>query len=435
MNNLRDKWGEGPIYLDRHLDTLTPDEQSFMREFDTDGDGALDLKREVRDAIVMHSEEVLDDRAQRFKRLVGRVIADRSGWTVDVTERGQAKQEIHWLTIQLNNPRDRRLVEAKDLLRAARRHPDKPHVDIVNFTTEFNAQTEAEFTEFVDTFIVDYCESLEARKAKLGLFDLSGHSNGTDMLQEVPNPNDAHGHWYVPKWNPRFSLRQLKADHPAVAHQLDICETVALQACFHGGNATAWAEIFSNEDVVISGTVGYSPLSASHASHAIAQGGLTAREALERGASPEGAQSKGLHVPSSNRLRRDRGFVVYIRNEATSLAHARFQVTSVESGFDTAKSRILGIRSAGERAVSEFGQTVLDEIYALTLAYQNALNSLWIIEGRPGGADGARSRAIALVSFLREDLFAIRKHALTERPSEPVWLPAAYRVGSGPPVA
>jgi len=432
MNNLRDKWGEGPIYLDRHLNTLTPEEQAFIREFDTDGDGELDLKREVRDALVMNSEEVLSERAQRFKQLVGRVIADRSGWAVDVTERGQAKQEIHWLTIQLNNPRDRRLVEAKDLLRAARRHAEKPHVDIVNLTTEFDAQTEDEFTAFVEAFIVDYCESLEARNAKLGLFDLSGHSNGTDMLQEVASPDDPHHHWYVSKWNPRLSLRQLKAKHPAVAHQLDICETVALQACFQGGNAAAWAEIFSNEDVVISGTVGYSPLSASHASHAIAQGAITAREALEDGTSRERAEHKGLHVPSTKKLRRDRGFVVYIRNEETSLAHARLQVSTLETDFEAAKSRIQDIRVAGELAVSQFGQSVLDDTYAITLGYQNALNSLWIVEGRPGGDEGERSRAIALVSFLREDLFAIRKHTFTERPSEPAWLPAEHRLSSAP---
>lgn len=428
MDNLKDKWGKGPIYLDKHLNDLSPEDQTFMRAFDKDGDGELDLKTEVRDALVVGSKEVTDARAQRFKQLVGQVIADRSGWAVDVTERGQSKQEIHWLTIQLNNPKNRRLVEAKDLLRAGRQHAEKPHVDIMNFTKEFDDSDEDGFTEFIENFLVDYCEGLEARKAKLGLFDLSGHSNGTDMLQEVPNPDDRSDHWYVPKWNPRASLRQLKRSSPAVAHQLEICETVAMQACFHGGNAAAWAELFTNEDVVITGTSGYSPLSNSRGSHAIAQGALTAREALEDGASIETAQAKGLRVPNSSYLRRERGFVVFIRNPKNAVAHARQQVRSLERTFENDKPRILAIRAAGETAVAEFGQAVLDDIYASTLSFQNALNTVWILEERPGGANGQRARKIDLVSFLREDLFAIRKHAYTERPDAPSWLPAEFAV-------
>ncbi len=422
MNNLRDKWGAGPIYLDKHLATLSPEEQAFMREFDLDQDGTLDLVKEVRDAIVVHSQEVTTDRIARFKQLVGRVIADRSGWAVDVTERDQPKQPIHWLVIQMNNPQDRRLVESEDLLRAAKRHPEQPHVDIVNMTAKFNELRESEFTEVVEDFLVEYFQALEDRGAKLGLFALSGHSNGTDMLQEVPNPesDDPHAHWYVPKWNPRVSLRRLRQEHAAVAHQLDICETAALQACFHGGNAAAWAEIFTNEDVVIAGTREFSPLSSSHASHAIAEGALKAREMLEDGASPEQAEHAGLRVPYAATLRNDRGFVVYIRNPETAARHARTQIDALRPAFEDATATIHAIRVAGEGAVAAFGQAMLDRMYALVLSYQNALNSLWILEGRP---EGERAREIELVSFLRADLFAIRKHAYSERPAPPAWLP------------
>lgn len=424
MDNLRDKWGLGPIYLHRHLSTLTPEEQAFLRSFDTDGDGALDLKREVRDAIVVHSQEVQSERVQRFKQLVGRVIADRSGWEVDVTERQQERQPIHWLVIQVNNPHDRRLVEAADLLAAAQRHPEQPHVDIVNFTEQLNALPEGEFTALIEQFLTEYCESLEERRAKLGLFDLSGHSNGTEMLQEVPNEGsaDPSDHWYVPKWNPRESLRRLRQASPAVAHQTDICETVALQACFQGGNAAAWAEIFTNEDVVIAGTKEFAPLSSSHASHAIAQGALTAREALEDGASAEAAANQGLHVPHAGLLRNDRGFVVYMRNPATALAHARLSLSQLEQAYNEARARIAAVRSAGSEALARYGQQQLDELYALVLSYQNALSTVWVLEGRPGGDDGERARQIDTVSFIREDLFALRKHAYSERPEPPPWL-------------
>jgi hypothetical protein len=320
---------------------------------------------------------------------------------VDVTEREQPKQPIHWLVIQVNNPLDRRLVESEDLLRAARRHAEKPHVDIVNLTAKFNDVGEAEFTAVVEDFLVEYFQALEERGAKLGLFALSGHSNGTDMLQEVPNPDsdDPHAHWYVPKWNPRVSLGQLRRDNAAVAHQLDICETAALQACFHGGNAAAWAEIFSNEDVVIAGTRAYSPLSNSHASHAIAEGALTAREALEDGASAEAAEQLGLRVPNAATLRNDRGFVVFIRNPATAAQLARAQVDALRPSFDDAKSQIQAIRAAGERAVDDFGQATLDRMYALVLSFQNALNSLWIVDGRP---EGDRARKLSAGGSVRD---------------------------------
>jgi hypothetical protein len=225
------------------------------------------------------------------------------------------------------------------------------------------------------------------------------------------------------------SLRRLKDSNTAVAHQLDICETVALQACFHGGNTAAWAEIFTNEDVVIAGTELYSPTSASHASHAIAQAALAAREALENGATPPEAERVALRVPYAGSLRRNRGFVVFIRNAESSGQHARMQVDTLREVFEVAKPRIAAIRTAGEQAVTAFGQAVLDQTYALVLSYQNALNTLWIIDGREGGPDGTRAREIAVVNYLREDVFAIRKHAWGERPTPPAWLPAEYAVG------
>lgn len=392
----------GPI----ELDGLSGSRAAILGEADRNHDGKVTM-REARDRLIVNSRVLSDPAAQTFETELELFLLERTGRAVDVTGQGGAGRS-RILYIQLNNLKNQKLREEQDLLRIAQRDPDRPVLDTLNLTREFNTNGDvAAATAAFRSALCRYFDGLIAHGQRLSGFVLSGHSNGTAMLQETAD------HLYYANLEPRAVLLELRAQSPAYRALLDGCEKMAALACFQGSALNEWAEIFPN--AALAGTRMFAPLSSSAASAALFDQAATAHQILEDAAGDTAtARRAAASVPYSAALRTSEPSLhVPIQSDEVR-AKARAQVAAAESEYRRIEAEIRQIRSKG---ATGFSQSLLDRAYAVANTYYLALTDLWIAEGRPGGEGGAEARRLAQAQFEVHDLFAIRKHL--PRPDAP----------------
>lgn len=376
--------------------------RDVLAEADANKDGVVTM-REARDRLIVSSKVLGDPKSKTFKAELERFILDKTGKALDVTDQaGTAVARVYYL--QLNNVGNKLLTEEKDLKTILGKDPDKPKLDTVNLTAEFNTfgDADAATAAFVAN-VTAYFDGLIARGERLTGFIISGHSNGTDMLQETED------HEYFANLDPRAVLSELRASNPKYAALMDGCEKFAALACFHGGALNEWAELFPN--ATLAGTHAFAPLASSRASAAIYDAAATAHQTLEDGkGDAKLARANGEKVPYNADLRA-RGLNVVAPSAAEALAAAEAQFKIAKLGYDAIQIDLAKILASGR---GTYNQAFLDRAYAVANTFYLASNDLWIAQGRPGGDAGEQAATLSRLEFERRDLFAIRKN--TERP-------------------
>lgn len=389
-------WTAGsPIVLDELRDSSA----AILGQADKDHDGVVTMK-EARDRLIVNSRVLSDSGSKAFEAELELFLLEKTGHRVDVTTTSSASVS-HVCYIQLNNARNQTLREEQDLFKIVQRDPDRPTLDTLNLTESFNTNGDVQAaTTAFRSAMCRYFDGLLARGHRMSGFVISGHSNGTSMLQET-----ADHHYYL-NLEPRAVLRKLRAENPAYRGLMDGCEKMAALACFQGSALNEWAEIFPNAS--LAGTRMFAPLSSSAASAALFDQAATAHQVLEDAAGDTAAaRTAAAGVQNSSGLRSSEPALYVPVHSDEVLAKARAQLAAAEGSYKRIESEIQEIRKQG---AASFSQSLLDRAYAVANTYFLALHDLWIAQGRPGGTQGSTALRLAQAQFEVRDLFAIRKH-------------------------
>lgn len=388
------------------LDELSDASAAILGEADKNHDGVVTM-REARDRLIVNSRVLSDSGSKAFEAELELFLLEKTGHRVDVTT-PSSESVSRICYIQLNNARNQKLREEQDLLKIAQRDPDRPALDTLNLTASFNTNGDVQAaTTAFRSALCRYFDGLLARGQRMSGFVISGHSDGTSMLQETAD------HQYYSNLEPRAVLRELRRQNPAYRAILDGCEKMAALACFQGSALNEWAEIFPNAS--LAGTRMFAPLSSSPASAALFDQAATAHQILEGADGDTAAARKaaaGVLYGSALRSS-DPALHVPVPSDEV-LAKARTQLAAAESSYKRLEAEIQEIRKKG---AASFSQSLLDRAYAVANTYFLALHDLWIAQGRPGGAQGSGALRLAQAQFEVRDLFAIRKHL--PRPDAP----------------
>lgn len=394
------------------LDGLNDSRAAILGQADTDHDGLVTM-REARDRLIVSSRVLSDSSSKAFEAELELFLLEKTGQRVDVSTTNTTSVS-HICYIQLNNARNQKLREEQDLLKIAQRDPDRPTLDTLNLTESFNTNGNVlAATAGFRNALCRYFDGLLARGHRMSGFVISGHSNGTAMLQETPD------HQYYMNLEPRAVLRELRAENPAYRALMDGCEKMAALACFQGSALNEWAEIFPNAS--LAGTRMFAPLSSSAASAALFDQAASAHQVLEDAAGDTAAARRAAAgVAYSSALRSSEPALYVPIHSDEVLAKARAQLAAAESAYKRIEAEIQDIRKKG---AGDFSQSLLDRAYAVANTYYLALHDLWIAQGRPGGVQGSEAHRLAQAQFEVQDLFAIRKHL--PRPDAPTSFDAA----------
>lgn len=386
----------GAIALDSVKDASR---KQILASADKDGDGLVTM-REARDRLIVGGKGLTDAASLSFKAELEAFMLNKTGLRVD-TFVARSRELSHIAYVQVNNAANVTLVEEGDLRGIAAKDPDKPALDKMNLTAEFNTDgNQAVATAAFKRAMLAYFDDLIAKGERLSGFVISGHSNGSAMLQETEH------HMYFANMYPRDVLLQIRNSDPKYAKLFDGCEKVAALACFHGGALNEWAEIFPNAS--IAGAREFAPLSSSHASAALFDQAFTAHQVIEDGKTDVNvATAAALQVPYAGALKSSDPALLVPVDPAALLAKAKQQATIAKAAYDRVATQIADVRRNGRGNVA---QATLDQYYAIANNYYLALNDAWIAGGRPGGEQGQEAKAIAAAEFERRDLFAIRKN-------------------------
>lgn len=388
------------------LDGLSDRSAEVLGQADKNHDGVVTM-REARDRLIVNSRVLSDSGSKAFEAEIELFLLEKTGHRVDVTTTSTASVS-HICYIQLNNARNQKLREEQDLLNIAQRDPDRPTLDTLNLTESFNTNGNVQAaTAAFRSAMCRYFDGLLMRGHRMSGFVISGHSDGTRMLQETPD------HQYYSNLEPRAVLRELREQNLAYRELMDGCEKMAALACFQGGALNEWAELFPNAS--LAGTRMFAPLSSSAASAALFDQAASAHQILEDAAGDTTAARKAAAgVQYSSALRSSEPALHVPVHSEEVLAKARTQLLAAESSYKRIEAEIQEIRKKG---AASFAQSLLDRAYAVANTYCLALHDLWIAQGRPGGAQGSAALRLAQAQFEVRDLFAIRKHL--PRPEAP----------------
>ncbi|MCC6810606.1 MAG: hypothetical protein IT381_24460 [Deltaproteobacteria bacterium] len=381
------------------LDEVDPARRKILAEADTDKDGLVTM-REARDRLIVRSKVLSDPASKTFKKELEAFLLEKTGLAVDtLAQRSQPLSHVFY--IQVNNAANKTLREETDLRAIVQKDPDKPALDKLNLTAAFNTDGDVEAAS--DAFraaVTSYFDDLLRKGQRLTGFIISGHSNGTSMLQETEH------HMYYANLDPREVLREIKDSDPKYAKLMDGCEKMAALACFQGGALNEWAELFPNAS--LAGTRQFAPLSSSGASAALFDQAATAHQVIEDAKGDAAAAAAAAQkVPFAADLRSGDPALLVPVDPAQALAKAKAQFATAETAYKAFAKDIGDVRTNGGAGVQ---QRYLDQYYAVANTYYLALNDLWVVQGRPGGDRGAQAQAIDKALFERDDLFAIRKH-------------------------
>jgi hypothetical protein len=374
---------------------VDPSRRDTLAQADTNGDGLVTM-REARDRLIVNSKVLSDPASKTFKAELEAFLLTKTGLAVDTTSpRTDALSRVFY--IQVNNARNKTLREETDLRAICAKDTDKPTLDKLNLTDSFNTNGDVDAaTEAFRSAVTGYFDDLIRKGQRLTGFIISGHSNGTDMLQETSD------HMYFANLDPREVLREIKASDPRYARLMNDCEKMAALACFHGGALNEWAEIFPN--ATLAGTRQFAPLASSPSSAALYDQAMTAHQIVEDAKGDATvAQAAAQRVPFASGLRGGDPALLVPVDPAQALAKARAQFASAETAYKRIAADIVSTRANGGHGVQ---QRYLDQYYAVANTYYLAMNDLWTVQGRPA----ERAAAINAAKFERDDLFAIRKH-------------------------
>jgi hypothetical protein len=379
---------------------------------DKNQDGKLKME-EARDFLIKNSIVRQDGEADNVKIALEYAFGALPGVPVSPGARSGDRRPAHVCYVQLNNAANSQLQEEKDLRTVVGGDPDAPKLDVLNWTREFNTNGDRDAaTSAIKRNLTAYLDRILGAGERLTGFVLSGHSNGTQMLQETSE------HYYHGNLAPRELLRELCAT-AKYRKAFDEVEKVGLLACFHGGALAEWAEIFPN--ACIAGTRQFAPNSHSPASGEIFARADAAHDVLEAGGTTTSAKQKQHEGPYRRFLNEERGLELRVPEGAAAATRAAEAVLAqAKQFFDYQRAQIGTIVSAGGAAVA---QGVLDAAYEVANKYYLARNDLFVASNGRGG--DAEAEVIARLDFLRKDLFAIRKH-YTDRPSRPSGCPATF---------
>jgi len=398
---------------DISLAALPADLRAQLKIADADGDGRLTM-REARDFLIQNSIVRQDGEADDFKVALEYAFGQLTGVAVDPGDAPRDTRPAHICYIQLNNLGGHNLHEEKDIRKFARRDPDAPTVDKLNWTRQFNTHGDVgrATKAFVDG-IKAYMDRLIAAGERMTGFVLSGHSNGTAMLQETEH------HHYESNLYPREELMKLR-EIPKYRKMFDSVEKVAALGCFQGGALAEWAEIFPK--ACIAGTRRFSPLANAYndyvgygPSGAIYDVAARAHQVLEDGGNVEGAKGEQFRGGFRTFLNNDRKLAVHVPDQSAAvLAEKQEVMETTERYFEFQGDVIAKMVTQGGAGIE---QSKLDGAYDVARQYILARQDFFVTSGREAGAEEAEK--IGMLDFLSRDLFTIRKHqARLELPAD-----------------
>ncbi|MCC7382385.1 MAG: hypothetical protein IT384_11175 [Deltaproteobacteria bacterium] len=385
------------------LANVSAEDRAILEQADTRMPKMVLTMDEARDFLIQDSKVRTDAQAQEFRAALNRLFAGPSGASVDCLDPALAKTPSNICYVQLNNQTDADLQEAKDLRKHIGSDTDKPQLSRLNLTPEFEAGDFAQATAAFKQAMSQYFDQLIDSGRRMGGWIISGHSNGRDMLHEY------EPHMYRPKVRPRDVMTELRQEKPEYAHLMDTCEKVGLLGCFHGGAKEEWGLIFPN--AVIVGTEHFAPPSASQASAELYSMASRAEELYEKNwrttAEQAVAETRkgGWKTDLGNR-----GVTMRVPGNV-GLDEAERMLDTARGAFELRKETIVALR----QDPSAFEQPDKERAYQVCNSYLQAREQLWVLNGRSDHAEAAVIRAL---DYVKDDLFAIRKHYDT-RPAVP----------------
>lgn len=384
-----------PLARPIELTDVGDEYRDVLKEADLNGDNRI-TRTEARDRLIQRSRVLADPSSIRFYETLKSFLLEKTGRAVDPLN-SNAKSTAHVYYAQFNNAANQVLREATDLESIVGKDPDRPTLDTYNLTAAFN--TEGDCDAATHAWLANlrhYFDSLIAEGGRLTGFIISGHSNGTDMLQETAD------HQYYANLDPRAALATLRQENPLYAELMNGCEKVGLLACFQGGNNNEWAELFPQ--ATIAGTENFAPSANNPASASIYAAADVANQLLEDGKGDATSAQAAARKVSNAATLIQRGLVV-TTPEDDKIARAQARLAQTQSAYASVRADVERVCHNGRGAEST---DFLRRLYMLANELASATQALWEVQGKPGGIDGEQAQHIVDLRFTTQDLFAMR---------------------------
>lgn len=386
-------YGRLPHHVD--LATVSEADRAILAKADTRSPNQVLTMDEARDYLIKSSKVRTDADAKAFKAAIDRLFSGSADVNLDCMDESLTGMKSEICYVQVNNKTNADLKEHKDLRAHAKNDSDAPTVRAINMTKVFNDGDFEEVTAAFKQEMSAYFDGILANDTRMGGWIISGHSNGRDMLEEYAP------HRYRAKVRPREVLTQLRNENPKYKRLMDTCEKVGLLGCFLGGAKEEWAQIFPN--AVIVGTKEFAPSSWSGASAELYNMASRTEELFETNWKTTadkalGETKRGMWKTELGK----RGVTMRIPGQL-GMAEAQKMLQMAQSAFNPRRDTIKGIMAEPEN----YSQQQKDQCYSICNSYLQAREQIWVLSGQPATSE---VDAIKALDFVKDDLFAIRKH-------------------------